>query len=79
MDNLISEGLSLMVYGMGFVFVFLTLLVIATNFMSKLTTKYLPEPVAVPKAKRAARPAASANSDEVLAVISAAVHHHRSK
>ncbi|MGB0223732.1 MAG: OadG family protein, partial [Marinobacterium sp.] len=27
MNSLISEGLNLMVYGMGFVFVFLTLLV----------------------------------------------------
>lgn len=79
MDNLISEGLSLMVYGMGFVFVFLTLLVFATSLMSKLTTKFLPEPVVVPKAKPAASVAASSNSDEVLAVISAAVHHHRSK
>jgi oxaloacetate decarboxylase gamma subunit len=78
MDHLISEGLSLMVYGMGFVFVFLTLLVFATNFMSKMVTKYVPEPVAVPKAKPVVK-AASANNDELLAVISAAVHHHRSK
>jgi oxaloacetate decarboxylase gamma subunit len=79
MDNLISEGLALMVYGMGFVFVFLTLLVGATTLMSKFVTKYLPEPVVVPKAKPATPQAVSANNDELLAVISAAVHHHRSK
>ena len=79
MDNLLSDGLSLMVFGMGFVFVFLTLLVFATTLMSKLTTKYLPEPVVVPKAKPVVSAAANSNSDEVLAVISAAIHHHRSK
>lgn len=78
MENLISEGLSLMVYGMGFVFVFLTLLVVATNFMSKMVTKYFPEPLPVPKAKPAVQAAANKN-DDVLAVIAAAVHHHRSK
>lgn len=78
MDNLISDGLSLMLYGMGFVFVFLTLLVFATNLMSKLVTKYLPEPIPVPKVKPAIK-AATSNNDEILAVITAAVHAHRSK
>lgn len=45
MDNLLSEGLSLMVLGMGFVFVFLTLLVIATAGMSRLVTRYGPAPL----------------------------------
>ncbi|MCV6611947.1 MAG: OadG family protein [Amphritea sp.] len=81
MDNLMSEGLNLMVFGMGFVFVFLTLLVIATGFMSKFANKFAPEPApqAAKPAPRAAAPAASAGNDEVVAVISAAVHHHRNK
>ncbi|HSG04551.1 MAG TPA: OadG family transporter subunit [Marinobacterium sp.] len=78
MENLISEGLSLMVYGMGFVFVFLTLLVVATSLMSKLVTKYAPEPLPIPKAKPVVQAAGSKN-DDILAVIAAAVHHHRSK
>lgn len=78
MDNLISDGLSLMVYGMGFVYVFLTLLVLVTGLMSKLVSKYIPEPVVVPKVKVAAKSVAT-NNDELLAVLSAAVHHHRSK
>jgi len=78
MDNLISEGLSLLVYGMGFVFVFLTLLVGATNLMSKSVTKFLPEAIPVPKVKPAIR-VNSSNNDEVLAVITAAVHSYRSK
>lgn len=80
MDSLISEGLSLMVYGMGFVFVFLTVLVGMTMTMSKLVVKFAPEPVAAPKrAKRAtAEPVVQANNDELVAVITAAVHKYRS-
>lgn len=78
MENLVSEGLSLMGFGMGFVFVFLTLLVLATSLMSKFVTKFLPEPVVLPKVKPAT-PVSGQNKDELLAVLSAAVHHHRSK
>jgi oxaloacetate decarboxylase gamma subunit len=39
-SSLLNEGLTLMLFGMGFVFLFLTLLVIATSIMSKLMTKY---------------------------------------
>ncbi|WP_136680285.1 OadG family transporter subunit [Neptunomonas sp. XY-337] len=78
MDNLLSEGLTLMVFGMGFVFVFLTLLVGITTGMSKLVTKYTPAPQ--PKAAKPAPAAAaqSGNNDELVAVISAAVHKYRS-
>ncbi|TCK07026.1 OadG family protein [Marinobacterium mangrovicola] len=83
MDNLLSEGLELMVFGMGFVFVFLTLLVISTGVMSKLVNKYAPAPVA--KAATARKPAAaapsagaSANNDELVAVMTAAIKKYRS-
>jgi len=73
-----SEGLNLMVFGMGFVFVFLTLLVFATGFMSKLVNKLVPEPE--PKPKKPAAPAAAAgNNDELIAVMTAAVHQYRSR
>ena len=81
MENLMSEGFNLMVFGMGFVFVFLTLLVFATNGMSAVLSKIAPDPE--PKAKRkapAAAPAAAANNnDELVAVMTAAVHQHRSR
>lgn len=35
-ETLIDQGISLMIYGMGTVFVFLTILVFATGLMSKL-------------------------------------------
>ncbi len=84
MDNLLSEGLELMVFGMGFVFVFLTLLVYMTGLMSKLVTKYAPAPEPTPSKKRkpaaaaASASATAADNDELVAVISAAVHKYRS-
>lgn len=82
MDNLLSEGLSLLVFGMGFVFVFLTLLVISTASMSRLVTKYAPAPVIKPVKARpaAAAPAAAAatENDELIAVMTAAIHKYRS-
>jgi len=85
MDNLLSEGIELMLFGMGFVFVFLTLLVFVTGLMSKLVMKYAPAPEIKPtkKNRKPAAPSASAsvtaaNNDELVAVISAAVHKYRS-
>lgn len=77
MSELMSDAIDLMVVGMGFVFVFLGILVFLTSLMSKLITKYLPEPepvVAKPKAKKQ-----SASPDaQLLAVLSAAVAEYRS-
>ena len=39
-STLMSEGLTLMVTGMGFVFVFLTVLVLVTTLMSWIITRY---------------------------------------
>ncbi len=73
---LISEGVNLMLLGMGTVFVFLTLLVIVTSIMSSLVQKYGAVQPAVLKT-----PGAAGQLDEatLLAVISAAIHAHRSK
>lgn len=76
--NLLSQGLELLVYGMGTVVVFLTLLVFATRLMSLLIQRFFPEaPLVAPK--RSARPpeASLAPSPELLAAIAAAVHQHR--
>lgn len=70
-ENLIQQGLELMVYGMGTVVIFLTLLVGATNLMSAIVQRYLP---AAPEPA-----AASAVADKTLvAAISAAIHKHKS-
>lgn len=78
MSELMSDAINLMVVGMGFVFVFLIILVFLTSFMSKMVTKYLPapEPVA-PKASKPKKPNASSDA-QLLAVLSAAVAEFRS-
>ncbi len=80
-SSLMNEGLTLMVFGMGFVFVFLALLVVLTNLMSRLVTKYAPDAIPAAARVRTPPPAAqpAANQDQLLAVISAAIHQYRSR
>lgn len=80
MDELLAEGISLMLFGMGFVIVFLTLLVIATTIMSRLVMRY--EPVAVPVTPAGRRTAASSATDQpddqtLIAVMTAALQKFR--
>lgn len=79
MNDLLAEGLNLMLMGMGAVFVFLTLLVFTTSFMSKLVTRYAPVPAPAPKPAPLSSPASQADDPQLLAVISAAIHQHRSR
>ncbi|MAR00296.1 MAG: oxaloacetate decarboxylase [Oceanospirillaceae bacterium] len=76
--SLVSQGLELMIFGMGVVFVFLTMLVFVTGFMSTLINKIAPE---VKPALAPAAPAApSAGVDpQLLKVLSAAVKEHRAR
>ena len=62
-DTLFEQGLTLMLAGMGTVFVFLTMLVIAMTLMSFLV--------------RRLQAGASDPSDQELAAISAAIAKHR--
>lgn len=62
--DLLNQGLQLMLAGMGTVFVFLTLLVMATSLMSRLVMRLQPA-------------AEQSASDEELAAISAAIARHR--
>ena len=80
MNELLSEAFNLMLAGMGFVFVFLTVLVFVTGYMSKLVNRFAP-PVPEPSAAPAkAAPAPSAMDDaELMAVISAAIKKYRSR
>jgi len=92
-SNLLSEGLTLMLFGMGFVFVFLTVLVFATALMSKLITKYEKSAGVIPDEGVPApttyisrhgplieQPTSTANDNSsVVSVITAAVHKFRSR
>lgn len=62
-DSLFSQGLTLMLAGMGTVFVFLTTLVFAMTLMSSLSRKLQPAP--------------DGASDEEVAAITAAIRQHR--
>ena len=72
--NLIEQGVELMLFGMGTVVVFLTLLVLITSAMSALVQRYLPPP----PEPAAAAPASGVDA-KTLAIISAAIKQHRDK
>ena len=63
--SLLNEGLTLMLAGMGTVFVFLTTLVIAMSTMSAVARRLQPPA------------AATGPSDEEVAAIAAAINMHR--
>lgn len=65
-NTLINEGLTLMLVGMGTVFVFLTVLVFAMSVMSRLVARYQPD----------VQHAAEAG-DEIAAIAAAIAAHRR--
>ena len=66
-NELINQGVTLMLAGMGTVFVFLAVLVVAMTLMSRLLMRFL------------AAPDSGGPNDEEIAAISAAVARHRQK
>ena len=70
MPELVSEGLNLALYGMGTVFVFLTVLVGVTHLMSWLVLRLSPQ--------ASAEQSAGIDASK-LAAITAAVHQHRQR
>jgi oxaloacetate decarboxylase gamma subunit len=73
-----QQGIELMLFGMGTVYVFLALLVVATQILSAFFKHYVkpePQPVMPPAGKKNAL----ANDDQLVAVISAAIHKYRSR
>lgn len=77
MDNLISQGFELALFGMGTVFVFLCVLIFATKAMSTLVLRYEPT-VSVSSADTAAQDASAPDPSRLVAIISAAIAQHRS-
>lgn len=77
---ILEQGFDLMLYGMGSVFVFLTLLVVGTMLMSAFLSRFMPEAelVAVPKKAATVKTIAAVNP-KTLAVIQDAIHQHRAK
>lgn len=76
MDNLITRGFELAIFGMGTVFVFLTLLIVATKVMSTLVLRYEPA-ASVSSVDTVAQDTPMADRGRLVAVISAAIAQHR--
>ncbi len=79
-ESLLGQGLDLMVYGMGTVFVFLAVLILVTFAMSKLVVRFFPEaPAQVKTIKSTSRKPSSAVDPRTLQVIRAAIQQHRAR
>lgn len=77
-EQLLSEGLTLMFLGMGFVFCFLIFLVFMTQLMSKIAIRLdKPEPVVQSPRSNVVTQSSAPNQDELLAVMTVAVHRYR--
>ncbi len=76
MPTIMQQGFDLMLFGMGTVFVFLTLLIIAVTIMSAFIAKYLP-PMPEPEKAPAPVPTAGVNDPKLIAIIQAAIEQHR--
>ena len=78
--DIVGQGVELMLYGMGTVVIFLAALVVATTAMSRVVTRFFPEPVAVEEPPARRSPAAQGAADpQLVAVISAAIAEHRAR
>lgn len=72
--GLVAEGFDLLLYGMGTVFVFLILLVLATALMSTLVVRFFPEEELVQKS---VAPANTGVDPLTIKIIQAALDKHR--
>lgn len=80
MNELMSQAIELMVAGMGFVFVFLVILVFATLLMSKAITRFAPPEPATPARSSRAKTKAPASVDpDTAEAIKKAIAQYRSR
>ena len=73
MNEMMSTGVEIMLVGMGTVFLFLAMLIVIVNVMSKVVQHFLSQEINE-------QPTLVHNIDpSVIAAISTAVHHYRNK
>ncbi len=73
-ENILEQGMDLLIYGMGTVFVFLAVLVLATTMMSALVQRYFSAPMPEPIRDV---PNGAITDPKLLAVIKAAIKEHK--
>ena len=80
MNELMSQAVELMIAGMGFVFVFLIVLVYATGLMSKIILRFAPPEPATPARTPRAKPKAPAPADpDTAEAIKKAIAQYRAR
>lgn len=80
-SELLLEGVELMLFGLGSVFVFLVLLIVCIRLMSFLIGRFDSEPTP-PATVKPATATATATADmdaDLFAAIQAAIHQHRAR
>lgn len=79
-QQLLTDALTLMLVGVGTVFVFLTLLVWVTSLMSLAVNRIVPAAsVSAPEPAPDDAAVAATHDHTLLAVITAAIHAHRTR
>lgn len=79
-NTLFQQGVELMLFGMGSVFVFLAVLIVVTSLMSALVQRFSPEVAPTVAVYNNGSAVEKPDQDEQLvAVITAAIHQYRSR
>lgn len=74
-----QQGLDITLFGMGIVFTFLLLLVICTTIMSRVMTRFFPEPEPVSAPASGASLSDPTSDTRLRKIIEAAIKQHRNK
>nr|WP_277608662.1 OadG family protein [Microbulbifer elongatus] len=74
-----QQGLDITLFGMGIVFTFLLLLVICTTVMSRVMTRYFPEPEPAAAPSLAPTTQSDAGNQRLRKIIEAAIEQHRNR
>jgi len=77
--DIIQQGMDLMLFGMGAVFIFLALLVAATTAMSNTVQRLIPASADAPMSPPQAIVSTAVNDPKLVAIIEDAVRQHRAK
>lgn len=78
-ESLFAQGVNLMLYGMGTVYVFLGLLIAITTLISKVVQRLFPESLPVAKAGKIPSQIPAVVDAQTVRVIKAALDQHRAR